>query len=150
MKRCGYCGHENDDSKTVCGGCGLEISDAAAALPKLFSKRTTVIAVIVGCLFFAIAGRYSPLLAPAVISWIIIASARNSKRTAQFQILCGVAAILLLLVQIPILVVILMTFEEYGEATARNPSALALIAMFVVCLASVVGYIGRLLRPQLT
>ena len=25
MKRCKYCGRENEDSKRVCGGCGLEL-----------------------------------------------------------------------------------------------------------------------------
>ena len=25
MKRCSYCGHENEDSKRVCGSCGLEL-----------------------------------------------------------------------------------------------------------------------------
>jgi hypothetical protein len=112
------------------------------------SKRTIAIAVVIGCLFLAFAGRYSPLLAPATIGWFITALAGNSERSRQAQVVSGVIAACLLFLQVQILVVILITCEQAGDATLRNPSALALIAMFVIYVASLIGHFGRILRTR--
>ncbi len=114
----------------------------------MISKRTIAIAVIVGCLFLVFAGRYSPLLAPATIGWVITAFAGSSKHSRQAQVICGVIAACLLFLQVQILVVILITCEQAGDTTLRNSSALALIAMFVIYVASLIGHFGRILRTR--
>jgi hypothetical protein len=114
----------------------------------MMRKRTIIITAVVGCLFLALTGRYSLLLAPATIGWVITIFASKPKRRRQTQIFCGISAAFCLFVQVPVLTVILIVCEQAGDTTIRNPSALALIALFVVYLVSLISYFGRILGTR--
>ena len=114
----------------------------------MVNKRTAIVPILVGTLFLAIAGRYSILLVPGATSWIITIIAGRRFYSRHVHALWGMLAALFLFVQVPILMVILQVCEMAGDDTRRNPHALALIAMFIIYLFSLVNYFGRRVKPQ--
>lgn len=142
MKICDYCGRENVEAERACAGCGLELTTTPKRPRSRAEKRTIITASILGILFVAFAGSYSPVLSPATIGWFITYSAANS-RSRRRQILLGAIASILLVLQLPILFVVLNEFELNGHTLQRDPAAIALIAMYVIYIISLCKYLGR-------
>jgi glucan phosphoethanolaminetransferase (alkaline phosphatase superfamily) len=107
------------------------------------NKWTVIVLIIVGTLLLAIAGRYSILLVPGTISWIITIIAGNQAVSRHAHALWGMLAAIFLLVQVPVLMVVLQVCEMARDDTRRNPHALALIIMFLFYLVSLANYFGR-------
>jgi hypothetical protein len=113
----------------------------------MISKRTVIIAVIVGGLLLAASGPRTLLLfGPGTVGWIITIIAGSSASSRPIHTLFGIVAGLLMLVQFAVLSVLMIGFAEYeetGDSKLGYPSVFIFIAVFVFYVGALVSYFGR-------
>ncbi len=120
----------------------------------MVGKRTVIVTVTVAALLLGAWGFLRPpsedtvqslffVLGPGAVSWIIAILAGNFARSRSFYILCGVVAVLFLVVQAAALFWAMRLVQGSGGEPARNPFTLTGLVGFVFYIVAFVRYFGR-------